>query len=38
MKEVSKMIKDTLEAKAIDDQMQIDEDLYDLLKRITKTK
>ena len=34
MKEVSKCVKDILEAKAINDCMSIDEELYDLLKKI----
>lgn len=38
MKEVSKCVKDLLEAKAVNDSLPIDEDIFDLLKRISKTK
>ena len=38
MKEVSKCTKDILEAKAINDGLSIDDELLELLKRITKTK
>ena len=38
MKEVSKCTKDILEAKAINDGLSIDDELLDLLKKITKTK
>ena len=38
MKEVNKCVKDLLEAKAINDSLSIDEELYELLKKISKTK
>ena len=38
MKEVSKCAKDLLEAKAVNDGLHIDEEIFDLLKRIQKTK
>lgn len=38
MKEVNKCVKDLLEAKAIDESLSIDEELYDLLKKISKSK
>jgi hypothetical protein len=34
MKEVSKCAKDLLEAKAVNDGLHIDEEIFDLLKRI----
>lgn len=38
MKDVNKCVKDLLEAKAINDALSIDEDIYELLKKIQKTK
>jgi hypothetical protein len=38
LKEVGKCVKDILEAKAINDGLPIDEEIFDLLKKISKTK
>lgn len=38
MKEISKCVKDILQAKAVNDTLVIDEELYDLLKKIQKMK
>lgn len=38
LKEVSKCVKDLLEAKSVNDSLPIDEEIFDLLKRISKTK
>jgi hypothetical protein len=37
MKDVRKCIKDLTEARKINDSLQIDEELYELLKKIIKT-
>lgn len=38
LKEVSKCVKDLLEAKSVNESLPIDEEIFDLLKRISKTK
>ena len=38
LKEISRCVDDTLSAKSMNPSLEIDEELYDLLKRINKTK
>lgn len=38
MKEVSSCVKGVLDAKLVDDSRQIDEELFELLKKLSKTK
>ena len=38
MKDVSRCVKDLLEAKAVNDSITVDEEMFELLKKISKTK
>lgn len=38
MKDVSHCVKGMLDAKTLDDSRQIDEDIYELLKKVSKNK